>query len=242
MWLDGLYMGQPFYAEYAQRYESGEQQQATFEDIVHQFLTVAKHAYDPQTKLYRHAWDESRSQFWADAETGQSEHAWGRAMGWYVTGIVDALEYIPAETTDRDKLIAVLQGIYETLPAYADPKTGMWYQVLDRPGAPGNYIEATCSAMFVYSMLKGIRMGYLDSALLPQAKDNYNKLIKTFITENSDGTISLTSCCAVAGLGGKDMRSGKYDYYLSEPVRDNDPKGVGPFIWASLEIERLENK
>lgn len=239
MWLDGLYMSSPFYARYAAQKEKGEQQRASYRDVVNQYLTVARHTYDPATSLYRHAWDESRSQSWADPATGQSAHAWGRAVGWYMMGMVEVLDWIPAKTEGRDSMIAILNNTYCALDNYRDSLSGMWYQVLDCPGREGNYVEATASAMITYAMLKAVRKGYLPRTMQAAAEDNYLKLVKRFIRRESDGTISLTDCCAVAGLGGKDNRSGTYDYYLSEQVRDNDPKGIGPFIWASLEYEAL---
>jgi len=238
MWLDGLYMAQPFYAEYIYRFETPDVQDSLYRDVVRNFLIVAEHTYDPQTKLYRHAWDASGKMFWADS-TGQSKHAWGRALGWYCMAIVDVLPFIPEETEGRDNLIEILRGIYDVLPEYADPTTGMWYQVLDRPGAEGNYTEATASAMFTYALLKGVRLGYLDKDLAPYAHKTYKNLLDTFVETDEDGNINLIRCCEVAGLGGKDNRSGDYDYYINEKVRSNDPKGIGPLIWAALEIERL---
>ncbi|MGN1046913.1 MAG: glycoside hydrolase family 105 protein, partial [Candidatus Cryptobacteroides sp.] len=238
MWLDGLYMAQPFYAQYTSRYTPQEQRDSIYRDIINHFEVVARHCYDPRTRLYRHAWDESRGMFWCDPVNGQSEHAWGRALGWYCMAIVDVLDWIPEQTEGRDRLLGLLQGIYSVLPEYQDPETGMWFQVLDCPGREGNYVESTCSAMFIYAALKGIRCGWLDSGLEEWARDLYGKYIRTFIRENQDGTISMTECCAVAGLGGKEMRSGNYDYYINETKCENDPKGIGPFIWASLEMER----
>lgn len=240
MWLDGLYMGEPFYAEYVKRYgdKNGIDRKECFKDIENQFVTVAKHTYDPITGLYRHAWDESREMFWSDSLTGQSQHAWGRALGWYVMAIVETLDYMPQKS---QAMIDILQGIYRTLPKYADDETGMWYQVLDSPEREGNYLESTCSAMFVYGMLKGIRCGYLDASMKEEAYRLYNQFIKTFVRENPDGTISITNCCSVAGLGGSNNRSGTFDYYISEPVIENDCKAVGPFIWASLEYEAAHN-
>jgi len=244
MWLDGLYMAEPFYGEYVHRYvntrdlELGRELQ---NDIANQFLVVGRHTYDPATELYRHAWDESKSMFWCDKTTGQSAHAWGRAMGWYAMAIVETLEYLePSE--GRDEMIRILNGIYETLPRYADPETGMWYQVLDSPRREGNYLEATASIMFVYGQLKAVRLGYLPESLREQAMENYERFVRRFVKENEDGTISITDCCAVAGLGGKDMRDGTFEYYISEPVIENDCKGVGPFIWASLEYERARGR
>jgi len=238
MWLDGLYMGQPFYAEYNSRYGKEEEKDAIYRDIVNHFLIVAEHTYDPATKLYRHAWDESRSMFWCNPETGQSDHAWGRALGWYCMAIVEVLDWIPEETEGRDELIGIFRGICNTLPEFADPETGMWYQVLDYPGREGNYLEGTCSAMYTYAYMKAMRLGILDKEMEPYVDGLYNKFVDTFIREDEDGTLSLTNCCAVAGLGGKENRRGDYDYYINEKRCENDPKGVGPFIWASLENER----
>jgi len=236
MWLDGLYMMQPFYAEYASRYLSGVEQAACFADIAHQFKLVAEKTFDSRTGLLRHAWDSSHDMFWCDKTTGQSAHAWGRALGWYVMALVDVIEILPVRE-ERAGLESILQSIYEVLPRYADPKTGMWYQVLDCPGREGNYLEATCNAMFVYAWLKGIRLGCLDG--LEDAKAAYLSMLDTFVTIDEDGLVNLNQCCEVAGLGGKENRSGDYDYYINERVRANDPKGIGPLIWAALEYERL---
>ena len=236
MWLDGLYMMQPFYAGYTSRYVPEEQKAANYADIAHQFTLIYRNTWDEQTGLLRHAWDSSHEMFWCDPATGQSKHAWGRALGWYCMALVDVIEILP-EQEERADLAAILQSIYEVLPDYADPQTGMWYQVLDCPGREGNYLEATCNAMFVYAWLKGIRLGCLEG--LEKAKEAYQSLLKTFVTTDKDGMVNLNQCCEVAGLGGKGNRSGDYDYYINEPVRANDPKGIGPLIWASLEYEML---
>lgn len=240
MWLDGLYMAQPFYAAYTAAFEKDAAvRDSLYHDICSNFMTVAAHTYDEKTGLYRHAWDESRQMFWCDPETGQSQHAWGRALGWYCMALVDVLDYIPETFEGRQELIAILQGILAKLPEYADPETGMWYQVLDCPGREGNYVEATASSMFTYTYLKAARMGYIDPVMSAYGQELYQKLVATFIAENEDGTISLKDCCAVAGLGGKEMRDGSYEYYINEKRCSDDPKGVGPFIWASLEMERI---
>lgn len=237
MWLDGLYMAEPFYAEYAAKYLTGAEYDRAVEDIVNQFVAVAAHTFDPPTGLYRHAYDDSREMFWCDKTTGQSAHAWGRALGWYAMAIVETLQYLGVDDTTRP-MVEILNHIYEVLPKYADPATGMWYQVLDQPGRAGNYLESTGSVMFVYAQLKGVRLGYLPAEQGPDAMRSYEKFVERFVKENPDGTISITDCCAVAGLGGKQMRSGTFEYYISEPVIDNDCKGVGPFIWASIEYDR----
>ncbi len=241
MWLDGLYMAEPFYAEYASKYLSGADYDRAVADIVNQFVVVGKHTFDPATGLYRHAYDASRGMFWCDAKTGQSAHAWGRAMGWYAMAIVETLQYLGVDDATQP-LVGILNRMYETLPKYADPVTGMWYQVLDQPGREGNYLEATASAMFVYAQLKGVRLGYLPSEMHAAAQRNFESLVARFVRENPDGTLSLTDCCAVAGLGGKQMRSGTFEYYVSEKIIDNDCKGVGPLIWAAMEYDRARGR
>ena len=237
VWLDGLYMAQPFYAMYADRFLDETDKSQAFNDIAVQFLTAYAKCFDPATGLLRHAWDESKSMFWADPVTGQSAHAWGRAMGWYLMALVDVLDYFPEDNPSREDLAGILITLLDTLQKFADPETGMWYQVLDCPGREGNYIEATCSAMFTYVYLKAVEKGYAPE-YARYARRLYRKLVKAFVHENADGTITLTQCCAVAGLGGKENRSGDYDYYIHEKITENDPKGVGPFIWASLLYEK----
>ncbi len=244
MWLDGLYMGEPFYAEYVMTtpgVAGTPQADSCVLDIVNQFVLVANHTYDPETELYRHACDVSREMFWCDKTTGQSEHAWGRAMGWYSVALVETLQYLGVNEKTLP-MIEILRHIYEVLPDYADPETGMWYQVLDQPGREGNYVEATGSIMFIYAMLKGVRLGYLPVELGPEALRLYERFVDRFVRENEDGTISITDCCAVAGLGGSNNRSGTYEYYLSEPIIENDCKGVGPFIWASMEYDMARGR
>jgi unsaturated rhamnogalacturonyl hydrolase len=233
MWLDGLYMAAPFMAEYAVKYNLPD----NFKDIENQFATVARHTYDPATGLYRHACDVSRQMFWADSITGQSKHAWGRAMGWYSMAIVDALDFFPAGESGRDSLTAILNNIAVQLRRIQDPATGLWYQVLDRSGDEGNYLESSCSAMFMYSLYKAVRKGYIDASFKETADKAYEGYIREFMETDENGLTNLTRTCAVAGLGGKTNRSGDYDYYINELIRANDPKAVGPFINAMIEIE-----
>ena len=236
MWLDGLYMAEPFYAEYTARYVTDSlQRAANYADIVHQFTLIYDHTLDPGTGLLRHAWDSSHQIFWCNPETGQSDHAWGRALGWYCMALVEVAEILP-DGEGKDSLVKILNTLYNVLPLYADAETGMWFQVLDQPYREGNYLEATCSAMFTYAWLKGCRLGFLGNR--EGAMQSYESLLKTFVTEE-DGLVNLNRCCEVAGLGGKENRRGDYDYYINEKVRSNDPKGIGPLIWAALEYEML---
>jgi unsaturated rhamnogalacturonyl hydrolase len=242
MWLDGIYMEAPYYAQYAQRFLTGDEQQQAFDDVVRQFTVIARHTYDPHTGLYRHAWDESREQKWADPVTGQAPHVWGRALGWYCMAMVDVLDFLPADYAGRDSLLQILTPLCAQLVKIQDSESGAWYQVLDCLGQEGNYQETSCTAMFAYTFLKGVEKGYLPEEYWQYGMKAYNGLNKYFIREDADGTISLTRVCGVAGLGGTPYRSGSYDYYVHEIVRDNDPKGVGPYIMASLIVERHQQK
>lgn len=234
MWLDGLYMGTPFLAEYA--YRNNEPQ--SYQEVINQIKIVARHTYDPANGLFRHACDVSKREKWADKETGQSQHCWGRALGWYAMAIVDNLDFIPKHEPGRDSVLVILNHIAKTLKKYQSPE-GLWYQVMDRSGDPGNYLESSCSAMFVYSLLKALRKGYIPSSYFSVARKGYEGILNEFIKVDEKGLVSITKACAVAGLGGKNYRMGDYDYYINELIRDNDPKAVGPFIMASLEWESL---
>ena len=234
MWLDGLYMGSPFYARFCATFDQPEY----FPDIIKQFQLVAKYTYDPVSGLFRHGWDEAREQVWADPVTGQSANAWGRAMGWFSMSLVDVLDWIPAEQPGRDSVIMILNTVAEGIKKYRDGESGLWYQVMDKGGHPGNYLESTCAAMFIYTLEKASRKGYVASEYGDLARDAYECFLKRFIKYNDDGTISITDCCEVAGLGGRTQRDGSYEYYISEPIRDNDPKAVGPFVFVSLEYEK----
>lgn len=243
MWLDGLYMAEPFYAHYAvwakERTHTAVED-TIFDDVVRQFRVVDSHTRNAATGLNYHGWDESNAQAWADSVTGCSPHTWGRAEGWYVMAICDVLDYLPRNHEGREELIQILRRVCDALLIYQDKETKMWYQVLDMPTEEGNYTEATCSAMFCYAMAKGARMGYLRPSFGEEAKKAFGGLWRNVVVANEDGTVSLTRCCAVAGLGGNPYRSGTYEYYINEKVRDNDPKGIGPLILAALELNKLE--
>jgi unsaturated rhamnogalacturonyl hydrolase len=231
MWLDGLYMGAPFLAQYA----SVMIDTAIFDDVVKQFLIVHKHTCNPEVGLNYHGWDESKQQKWADPKTGCSPNYWGRAMGWYAMALVDVLDFLPLGHPGRIKLIGILNQVAGGIKKYQDPKTGLWYQVVDQGNRKGNYLEATASSMFTYALLKATRKGYISKDYKAIGIKAYNGILTNLIQDNADGTISLTKCCAVAGLGGNPYRDGSYEYYIKEPVRADDPKGVGPFIMACME-------
>jgi len=231
IWLDGLYMGSPFLAEYAVTFNQPE----WIDEVINQFLICARHTYDSKTGLYYHAWDESKKQQWANKETGQSPNFWGRAIGWWFMALVDVLDFVPQDHPQRPELIKMIQGLAETLPKYQD-KTGLWYQVLDKGDKAGNYLEASVSSMFMYSYAKAVNKGYIDKKYKEIAVKAYDGLMNTLIVKDDDGTLTLTKCCAVGGLGGNPYRDGSLEYYVNERIRDNDSKATGPFIMGCLEL------
>jgi unsaturated rhamnogalacturonyl hydrolase len=233
MWLDGLFMGEPFAAEYSLLFNHPEH----FDEIVKQFELIEKYAVDEKTGLIYHGYDESKEQKWADKNTGRSPHFWGRAMGWYAMALVDVLDYFPKEHPKRTELKKYLQRLAPVLAKYQDKNSGLWYQIIDQGNRKGNYFEASASCMFVYALAKGSRLGYIPDIYAAMAKKGYDGILKTFVEKESDGLISLNKTVSVGGLGGTPYRDGSYEYYLSEPVRKNDLKGVGPFIMASVEME-----
>jgi polygalacturonase/rhamnogalacturonyl hydrolase YesR len=236
MWLDGLYMGSPFYAEYSVR----NNDPAALADVVRQFTLIEEKARDPKTGLLYHGWDESREQSWADPATGCSANFWGRGLGWYAMALVDVLDFLPPGHAGRDSLGAILNRLAPAIVKVQDPASGLWWQVLDQGGREGNYLESSASAMFVYALAKGVRLGVLDSAWIEPAQKGFQGMIDRFIRKNADGTWSMTSICITAGLGyGRD---GTYDYYVHQTeIRDDDGKGLGPFILASVEMELRRN-
>jgi unsaturated rhamnogalacturonyl hydrolase len=238
MWLDGLYMGEPFYANYATRFNEPED----FDDIAKQFTLIGEHTYDPKTSLFYHGWDESKKQHWANPDTGDSPSFWGRAIGWYAMAIVDVLDTMPAKHPGRAELLDLLNKVSTGILKYQDPTTGVWWQVTDQGARQNNYLEASSSCMFVYALAKGVNQGYLPRTDIPAIRAGYQGLIRQFVSTDPDGSgISLTHICRVAGLGrGSD---GSFDYYtLREPIVSNDLKGVGPFIDAGLECDKLFGK
>lgn len=237
IWLDGAYMAEPFHAKYAAIFETGNKAKKSFDKIVLQFDLIEKYNRDSKTGLYYHGWDESKEQAWANKETGLSQHFWSRAMGWYGMAIVDVLDYLPNEHPGRQKLINYLNNYAEAIVKVQD-KSGTWYQVLDLGDKKGNYLEATGSSMFVYTLAKGVNKGYLPKKYLKNAKKGYEGILKEFIKVDKNGIVNLEKCCSVAGLGGNPYRDGSFEYYVNEPIRANDPKGTGPFIKASLELNR----
>ena len=236
VWLDGTYMALPFLALYRDTFGDGE-----IRDIMEQLRVVRKRMRDPATGLYYHGYDASRKAFWADPETGLSRNFWLRAIGWYSLALTDLTEIIPRGMEERDELAETLRDLMKSISAFADPETGMYWQVADRAGQEGNYLETSGSAMVACAMLKGARLGVLDPSFREQGKKTFNGIVQNHL-KVQDGMIGLDNICLVAGLGPENnrRRDGSYEYYISEPVVSNDAKGAAPFVLCYTEIRRLE--
>ena len=235
MWLDGLYMGQPFVSEYANTFKDSSR----FDDVVKQFVLMEKYARDPKTGLLYHGWDESHLQKWANPKTGTSPEFWSRAMGWYMMGLVDVLDYLPPKHKGRSGLIAILNRLSKAVVMFQDKNQGVWWMITDKKDQAMNYPESSASAMFVYALAKSIRKGYISKTYATAVEKGYKGLINKFIVKDSIGNIHYTQAISGAGLGGNPYRDGSYAYYTSEPKRDDDLKAIGPFIQACIEYNVL---
>jgi len=207
-----------------------------FNDIARQFILMERHARDPKTGLLYHAWDESKAQKWANKQTGASPLFWGRALGWYGMAMVDALDYFPAKHPGRDSIVAILKRYAKAVVAVQDAKSGVWYDIVDMQTNPKNYKEASGSCMITYALAKAVRNGYISETYLANAKKAYAGIIKEFI-KTEDGQVNLHGTVSVSGLGGNPYRDGSFEYYMSERVIVNDPKGMGAFIKCAAEME-----
>lgn len=227
MWLDGLYMSAPFRVQYAKKYVVNvTEREKVVDDVVRQFSLAYEHTYCPLCGLPHHAWDSAHRQSWADPQTGRSQHAWGRAVGWYMMALADVMEL-----HRDDRLKDIFNKVSARLLELQDRHNGCWQQVLDCTGQEGNYFEMSASAMIAYSWLKGTRLGLLPKKYGKAAGRTLNGIKREFLNYNSEtGAYTLTNICAVAGLS--DDRDGTYEYYINEQRRDNDPKGMGPLIMA----------
>jgi unsaturated rhamnogalacturonyl hydrolase len=236
MWLDGLYMAEPFYAEYADL----AKEDTAFNDIANQFIWMEAHARDAKTGLLYHAWDESKQQKWSNPASGTSPLFWARAMGWYATALVDALDWFPNNHPKRAALIAILNRLAVAVAKQQDPITGLWLDILNYngPDKQKNYFEASASSQFVYALAKGVRKGYLPASYRVLAQKAYKGILTKFIKEENNQT-NLYGTVQVSGLGGNPYRDGSFAYYMSEPVIVNDPKGMGAFLLAASEIEKI---
>lgn len=235
IWLDGLYMAQVFYVRFQKEFGGGD-----YSDTVSQYKFVRGLMFDEDKKLYYHGCDCSKSAFWADKETGRSKNFWLRAIGWFCISLVDNIDYIDDEN-ERKKLCEIFAEAIDGISQYADPETGMFYQVVDQGAREGNYLETSGSSMIAYAMMKGARLGIIDKKYSDMGKKTFDGICKKYLTVSEDGDLNLGGICLVAGLGPEDRRErdGSYEYYISEPVVENDAKGVAPFVLCYTEIKRL---
>lgn len=237
VWLDGLYMAQVFYTRYETEFNGGK----NYADIVKQFQNVYDNMYDKTKRLYYHGWDYSKTAFWADKKTGLSKSFWLRSVGWYTVGLVDAISYFSDEAKEhKAQLIKIFKDTIEGLERYIDPDKKMFWQVVDQGGRQGNYLETSGSAMIAYAMMKGARLGFVDKKFAAVGEQVFNGICKEYLTEK-DGKLNLGGICLMAGLGPESnrKRDGSFEYYISEPVVENDAKGTGPFVMAYTEIKQL---
>ena len=233
MWLDGLYMGSPFYTKYTVIFENGR----NLDDVAKQFELIQKHARDEKTGLLYHGWDESKAMDWANKETGTSPNFWSRSLGWYAMALVDVLDYFPKDHPKQSELVSYLNQLATALTKQQH-ESGLWYQVTDMGDREGNYLEATGSAMFAYALAKGVNKGYLPKEYMQVANNAFDGLTRELVKVSDEGDVIITQACAVAGLGGNPYRDGSFDYYINERKKDNDPKVTGPFILAALELDK----
>jgi len=232
VWLDGLYMAQPFYMQYELTYNDGKNCQ----DSYNQFMNVYGLMRDLRNGLYYHAYDDSRESFWCDPVTGLSDNFWLRAMGWYAMALIDTAEIMPDSLKEeKENLLKNYRELIDAMLPYQDKESGMWYQVVNRGGISPNYLETSGSAIFAYAIMKSVRLGFLDPSYFAYGKKAFDGICRTYLSEK-DGELQLGGICLVAGLGNKEMREGTFEYYMREPVVMNDAKGVAPLILAYVEI------
>lgn len=236
VWLDGLYMAQVFYTRYESEFDGGK----NYADIVRQFKSVHDNMYDREKRLYYHGLDCSKKAFWSNPVTGLSKSFWLRSIGWYTVGLVDAISYFDGADGLKAELIKIFKETIEGLEGYIDGETKMLWQVVDQIGREGNYPETSGSAMIAYAMMKGARLGFIDKRFAKVGSDVFDGICKKYLTQ-TDGRLNLGGICLMAGLGPETnrRRDGTYEYYISEPVVENDAKGTGPFVMAYTEILQL---
>lgn len=239
VWLDGLYMGQPFYAEYIREFEPVKD----YSDTMHQIMNVRKNIFDEKRKLYLHAFDESRKMFWCDPATGLSPNVWSRAVGWYVMALIDILDLLAEENIDHQFLSDLLKETVDGMIPHQHG-SGLWFQVVDREETPGNYLETSGTAMMSYAVLKAVRLGHLPADYRKIAVKAFDGIIKKYLTEKN-GEMILGGICQSAGLGKHPesgvIRDGSFEYYTrGEPVVENNGHGAAPFLMAYNEIGMIK--
>lgn len=238
IWLDGIYMAQVFSTLYAKKFGGGD-----YSDVIAQIKNVRKYMFDEEKGLYYHGIDCSKSIFWADPVSGLSKSFWLRSIGWFTVALADVIGILP-DGEDRDSLCTIFRELMDSVIRYRDGETGMYKQVVDMPLEGGNYLETSGSCMLAYAQLKGARLGVLSPEFSTLGKATFDGVCEKYLTLSEDGELNLGGICLVAGLGPADnlRRDGSFEYYISEPIVENDAKGVAPFILAYTEILRLNSE
>ncbi len=238
IWLDGLYMAQPFYMQYELTYNDGK----NCLDSCRQFFNVYELMRNSRNGLYYHAYDDSKKAFWCDKVTGLSANFWLRALGWYAMALIDTVEIMPdSMEKERSRLSGIYRELIDSMLPYQDEETSMWYQVVNRGGITPNYLETSGSAIFAYAIMKSVRLGLLEPSYFDYGKKAFDGICSKYLSEKN-GELQLGGICLVAGLGNKEMREGTFDYYMREPIVRNDAKGVAPLILAYVELLFAEKK
>ena len=232
VWLDGLYMAQVFYARYTTDYEGGK----NYADIRRQFRTVREKMFDPETGLYRHGYDASKTAFWA-GEDGCSKNPWLRSLGWFSAALIDVTTEIKDDPEFYEEMAGIAREMAKNLLPYIDKESGMLWQVPNQVGREGNYPETSGSSMVAYFYLKGARLGILDESYAQVGAAIFQAICDRYLTE-TEGKLNLGGICLVAGLGPENnrRRDGTYEYYISEPIVENDAKGLAPFLMCYTEL------
>jgi unsaturated rhamnogalacturonyl hydrolase len=234
MWLDGIYMADVFSVEYA----AIANEPKYFDEAVRQVTTIAKHTRDPKTGLFYHGWDETKTRPWANKETGTSPEFWGRAIGWYGMAMADVLDWLPADHPGRKQVLPIFQAYCAALLKYEDHDTGMWYQIVDKPDGPKNYVETSCSLMYAYAMARGAQRGWLPPEYLEHARRATRGVLNHKIELKPDGTMDILGTVVVGTLGGN---GGFYDTYMNDRVVPNDQKSIGAFMYLSMALSETAN-
>jgi unsaturated rhamnogalacturonyl hydrolase len=233
MWIDGLYMGEPFYAQFTVKYEKGK----SLDDIAKQFELAHNNIVDKTTGLPFQAWDESKQIGWANKQTGTSPTIWGRGIGWYMMALVETLDYFPKSHPKYKVLVEYLNQVAKNVNQFKSPE-GLWYQVADKPELYGNYVEPSASGMIIYAFAKGADKGYLASSYKRQAQKSFDSFIKEFVKVNKKGEVNILNVSSNVGLGGRPFRDGTNDYYLMAKTKENGAIGMGAFLLSAIQLNK----
>lgn len=228
MWLDGLYMAGPIAVQFGKTFGESDY----FDLMTYQAILMEEHTKDPNTGLLYHGWDETKAAAWADPETGLAPEFWGRAIGWYPVALLEMFEYLPEYHKDKDKLTSILQDLLIALTKYQDADTGLWYQVIDKGDRPDNWLENSCTALYVHAIAKAVRFGYLDAQYLSYAWKGYQGVIDT-LKSDDNGNVIIGQICIGTGIG-------DYAHYIARPTSENDLHGAGAFILMCVEMSLAE--